>query len=105
MIRHVVMFRWFPTFTPEIEQQWIAGLKRLEGNVPGLIRLTHGRDLVGAARSWDHVIVADFESIEDIAVYDTHPLHEAIKPLSLPNVAAIAAVDFALETESHDHAP
>ena len=96
MIRHVVLFKWAPTFTPEIKQQWIEGLDKLEGNIPGLLKLTHGPDVVGADRSWDHAIVADFNELDDIAVYDTHPLHEAIKPLSLPNVDVIAAVDFEL---------
>lgn len=94
MIRHVVLFKWAPTFTPEIREQWLEGLAKLDGNIPGLIRLSHGPDVVKAGRSWDHAIVADFERVEDIAVYDTHPLHEAIKPFSLPNVDAIAAVDF-----------
>lgn len=96
MIRHVVLFKWAPTFTPEIKQQWIEGLEKLEGNISGLIKLTHGEDVMHAARSWDHVIVADFESLEAITVYDTHPLHENIKPLSLPNIDDIAAVDFEL---------
>lgn len=96
MIRHVVLFRWAPSFTNEIKQQWIAGLDQLEGNIPGLLKLTHGPDVLKAARSWDHAIVADFESLDAVAVYDSHPLHEAIKPLSLPNVAEIAAVDFEL---------
>ena len=96
MIRHVVLFKWAPTFTPDIKQQWIEGLDKLEGNIPGLLKLTHGPDVVKASRSWDHAIVADFEKLEDIAVYDTHPLHEAIKPFSLPNVDVIAAVDFEL---------
>lgn len=96
MIRHVVLLKWAPSFTPEIKQQWVEGLEQLQGNIPGLLRLTHGPDVIGAARSWDHAIVADFEKLEDVGVYDTHPLHEAIKPLSLPNVEGIAAVDFEL---------
>lgn len=96
MIRHVVLFKWAPSFTPETKAQWLAGLDQLEGSIPGLLRLTHGADVVGAARSWDHAIVADFESLDAIGVYDTHPLHEAIKPFSLPNVDVIAAVDFPL---------
>ncbi|MGO1532283.1 MAG: Dabb family protein [Micrococcaceae bacterium] len=47
-------------------------------------------------KSWDHVIVADFERVEDIEVYNTHPAHEAIKIYSLPNVAELAYVDFTL---------
>lgn len=96
MIRHVVMFRWKPSFTEEIRAQWIQGLEQLEGQVPGLRKLSHGPDLLHTERSWDHVIVADFDSVDDIEVYNTHPAHEAIKIYSLPNVAELAYVDFTL---------
>lgn len=96
MIRHVVLFDFKPSFTDEIRQAWTEGLDRLEGNVPGLVRLSHGPDVLGLERSFDHALVADFEDVEDIAVYDTHPLHEAIKPLSLPNCERVVSVDFEL---------
>lgn len=96
MIRHIVMFRWKPTFTDEIREQWVAGLERLPEEVPGLISLSHGPDVLHTAKSWDHVIIADFAAKEDIDVYNSHPAHEAIKPFSLPNVEQLAYVDFEL---------
>lgn len=94
MIRHVVMFRFAETFTQSQREQWVAGLERMKGNIPGMLTLTHGADVLGTDRAWDHVIVADFDSVESIRVYNTHPLHESIKPLSLPNVKDLAYVDF-----------
>ncbi|RAN72397.1 stress protein [Bacillus sp. SRB_336] len=97
MIRHIVMFRWKDSFTPEISKQWTAGLDGMRGNIPGMLALVHGPDILRTEKSWDHVIVADFESREDIAVYNIHPLHEAIKPYSLPNVQQLAYVDFEMD--------
>jgi len=96
MIRHVVFFRWKESFTDEVRAQWIEGLERLQGGIPGLLSLTHGADALGTARSWDHVIIADFADREALDVYNTHPLHEAIKVHSLPNVADLAYVDIDL---------
>lgn len=96
MIRHIVMFRWANTFTPETRAQWISGLERLVGNIPGLLSLQHGSDVLQTDRSWDHVIIADFEDENALKVYNTHPLHEAIKPYSLPNVRDLAYVDLRL---------
>lgn len=93
MIRHVVMFRWSESFTEDIRSRWIAGLDQLQGAIPGLLRLQHGPDVLGTEKSWDHVIIADFEDREALAVYNTHPAHEAIKPFSLPNVRDLAYVD------------
>ena len=97
MIRHIVMFRWKDSFTDEIRAGWITGLELLEGNIPGLLSLVHGPDILKTDRSWDHVIVADFQDRNALAVYNTHPLHEAIKPYSLPNVQDLAYVDLELD--------
>lgn len=96
MIRHVVMFRFADTFTDEIRDKWLTGLDAMRGNIPGMLALVHGPDVMHTDKSWDHVILADFATAEDIAVYNTHPLHEAIKPYSLPNVRGLAYVDFEL---------
>jgi hypothetical protein len=103
MIRHVVMFRWKDSFTEEIRTQWVEGLERLQGNIPGLVSLDHGPDVLSTEKSWDHVIIADFADREALAVYNTHPLHEAIKPFSLPNVQDLAYVDLDIDTPTADH--
>jgi len=100
MIRHVVMFRWNETFTDDLRAKWIDGLERMRGNIPGMFALDHGPDVLHTERSWDHVIVADFASREGLAVYNTHPLHEAIKPYSLPNVRELAYVDIELASSA-----
>lgn len=97
MIRHIVMFRWKDSFTEEIRACWIAGLEQLEGNIPGLLSLTHGPDVLKTDKSWDHIIIADFEDPNALTVYNTHPLHEGIKPYSLPNVQDLAYVDLELD--------
>ena len=102
MIRHIVMFRWKDSFTPDIRARWTAGLDAMRDNIPGMLRIVHGPDIMHTNRSWDHVIMADFATREDIAVYNTHPLHEAIKPLSLPNVQDLAYVDFELDDPTLD---
>ncbi|WP_313815563.1 Dabb family protein [Citricoccus sp.] len=99
MIRHIVMFRWKDSFTEAIRALWIDGLEGLRGAIPGLLALDHGPDVLKTDKSWDHVIIADFEDRDALAVYNTHPLHEAIKPFSLPNVRDLAYVDLEISTE------
>lgn len=96
MIRHIVLFRWKETFTDAIRTHWINGLEAMIGNIPGMINLVHGPDILETEKSWDHAIIADFESLEALETYNSHPLHEAIKPYSLPNVDDIAYVDLDL---------
>ncbi|MFD1213981.1 Dabb family protein [Arthrobacter sp. GCM10027362] len=96
MIRHTVLFKFKPGFPPADKQAWIEGLDRMAGNIPGLLSLTHGPDMLGRERSFDYAIVADFERLEDIAGYNTHPLHEPLKAYSFPNSEQILSVDFQL---------
>lgn len=101
MIRHIVFFKWKPSFTNAIRAQWITGLEAMIGNIPGMIRLIHGADILSTDKSWDHAIIADFESAQALEIYNIHPLHEAIKPYSLPNVDDIAYVDLKLDESGH----
>ena len=96
MIRHAVLFRFKPDFPAEQRAAWTAGLDRMRGNIPGLLALTHGPDVVGSDRSFDYAIVADFASVADIEVYNTHHLHEPLKEYSFPNSEQIISVDFEL---------
>ncbi len=100
MIRHVLMIRWKESFTDDIREKWVAGLENMRGNIPGMLDLTHGRDVLHTGKSWDHVIIADFVDASAIEVYNTHPLHEAIKPYSLPNAAELAYVDFEIAADA-----
>ncbi|MEO3943119.1 Dabb family protein [Paenarthrobacter nicotinovorans] len=96
MIRHAVLFKFKAEFPAADMMAWRKGLDRLEGNIPGLLKFTHGADVLRHGRSFDYAIVADFNAAEDLEVYDTHPLHEPLKMYSLPNSEQIIAVDFVL---------
>jgi hypothetical protein len=96
MIRHTVLFKFKPDFPPADKQAWIDGLNNMTGKIPGMLSLSHGADILCTERSFDYAIVADFERVEDIAVYNTHPLHEPLKAYSFPNSQQILSVDFHL---------
>ena len=94
MIRHTVLFKFKPGFPAADKQAWIDGLNNMTGKIPGMLSLSHGADVLHTERSFDYAIVADFETVEDIAVYNTHPLHEPLKAYSFPNSQQILSVDF-----------
>lgn len=102
MIRHTVLFKFKPDFPEAARLAWIRGLDSMRGNIPGMESLTHGADVMGAERSFDYAIVADFHTVADIAVYNTHPLHEPLKQYSFPNSEQILAVDFHLGSSPTD---
>ncbi|BCT75151.1 hypothetical protein SCMU_09930 [Sinomonas cyclohexanicum] len=100
MIRHAVLFKFKPDFPADQREAWTSGLDRMRGNIPGLIALTHGPDAIRSERAFDYAIVADFESVADIEVYNTHPLHEPLKEYSFPNSEQILSVDFEIPKDT-----
>ncbi|GAA1647339.1 Dabb family protein [Georgenia ruanii] len=94
MIRHVVMFRWKPDFEESRRREWYDRLLELPGKIDVIRSLSAGPDVLRSGRSWDVVLVADFDSLEDVGVYTDHPDHQPLIALSGAGAAQIASVDF-----------
>jgi hypothetical protein len=55
-------------------------LESLRGKIPGLLSIEVGLDFSATGNSGDAVLVSEFESREALAIYQSHPLHQAIVP-------------------------
>lgn len=95
MFHHVVMFKWADGVAePEIGAMAKA-LDALIATVPEVMAYRHGPDLGIADGNFDYVIVGDYASAEDYAVYRDHPEHQRIiAELIKPHVAQRAAVQY-----------
>jgi len=95
MIRHVAVFKFKPTFTPEARQEWIDQLTELPGQIDFLTSISVGDDQLHGARSFDAAVVADLDAGADrILDYINHPAHQAIGALSAPHIEQLVLVDF-----------
>ncbi|MEV8358390.1 MAG: Dabb family protein [Actinobacteria bacterium] len=94
MIRHIVFFRFVEGHDESAVQQWSEGIDGLLGAVPGLRALSHGPDILHLERSWDHALVADFDSRDALDGYGVHPAHLPLIALSATFSAQIVSVDF-----------
>ncbi len=90
-IRHVVLFRWKPGFDPT---EWLTLMRGLPDRIPQIKNLSVGPDVLGADRSFDAAIVADFDRIEDVAAYTDHPAHQGLIAISGAGASEIVSVDF-----------
>ena len=97
MIRHVVAWKLAAT-EPEqkaADAATITGLlSSLVGVVPSISSLAAGPNVAYFDSNWDVVLVADFESLEGLDAYQTHPEHLAVVPQIKALAAGRAAVDF-----------
>lgn len=94
MIKHVVMMK----FKPGAEESRFSELEKLMGKLPDEIPQIQfyqfGLDIVRSERSYDFGLVSEFDNVEALKTYQTHPKHlealEIIKEL----FDSIIAVDF-----------
>jgi hypothetical protein len=97
MIRHVAVFKFKPTFTAELRQQWIDRLAELPKQIDFLRSISVGDDRLRGPRSWDAAVVADLDAaVERVPDYINHPAHQAIGALSAPHIEQLVLVDFEL---------
>jgi len=95
-IRHVVA--WKLAATDEVERAEQAarikqGLESLPAVIPQLRFLQVGVNVV-PVNDFDLVLISDFDSVEDIAIYQEHPAHLEVAGFIRSVVASRASVDF-----------
>ena len=94
MIRHVAVFRFVPEFTTEQREHWMSLLRALPDQIPELKSMSVGVDTRHGPVSHDLALVADFDDLEGLAVYNSHPAHEEVLRISGPVKESVATVDF-----------
>jgi hypothetical protein len=96
VIRHVAVFTFVPEFTREQRAEWMAMVAELPRQIPQIRSMSVGEDLLHGPSSHEIAIVADFDSLADLATYTAHPAHAPVLAMSAPVKASRAVVDFEL---------
>lgn len=94
MIRHVALFRFKPEFSTDQRQQWIEIIRDLPQQIPGIVAMSIGEDIVHGPSSYDVALVADFATLKDLQTYSTHPKHQVVLDISGPVKEHLAVADF-----------
>ena len=91
IIRHIVMWKFRPGTEAE-QEQFLSGLRALQGVVPQLLQSEVARN-VGAG-NYDAVLVSEFNSLEDLEAYKNDPRHKAVSALCKSIREDRVAVDY-----------
>ena len=91
MIRHIVMWKFRPG-TEGAQEQFLSGLRALQGVVPQLLRSEVTRNV--APGNYDAVLVSEFRSLEDLEAYKNDPRHKAVSALCKSIREDRVAVDY-----------
>jgi hypothetical protein len=93
MIRHIALFRWSETATPEQRDRVPAEIGRLPSLVPSIREFAFGPDLGLNEGNFDFGVTALFDDMDGYLAYRDNPDHRAmIRDHVLPIAAVRAAV-------------
>ena len=73
-----------------------AKIEALRGQIPGLLHIELGINVVMTDSSSDIVLYSEFTSLETLKGYQVHPLHQAIVPFVAEAQLERRVVDFEL---------
>ncbi len=93
MITHVVLFKLKDRSTQSVEKAR-AVLLGLKGKIPVLRYLDVGTDVLHSERSYDIALITKFDSMDDLQVYQVHPVHLEVAKYIMAAKESAIAVDF-----------
>lgn len=95
MVKHIVTFKFkgTPEQKAKVSKEFAEALMQLPDDIPELISIETGIN-INPAESWDFVLTATADSLEDIAIYSAHPSHQAAVKIIAPFKEERACVDY-----------
>lgn len=97
MVKHIVTFQFegSPAERLAVAQSFRDALNALPSQIPQLKSIEVGIN-ENPAESWDLVLIAQAETLEDVAAYSAHPAHVAAVQIIAPHKKARACVDYTI---------
>jgi hypothetical protein len=94
MIRHVVFFKFKPETGRDERGEALDQLRALPDKIEVIRSLEVGEDLLGSRRSWDAVLIATYDDLSALEIYQRHDDHVPLV-LKLQQLCdAIGSVDY-----------
>lgn len=95
MVKHIVTFKFKGTEEErkEVARKFAEALVQLPDDIPQLKSIEVGIN-INPAETWDLVLTACADSLEDVAIYSAHPAHQAAVAIIGPYKLERACVDY-----------
>lgn len=97
MVKHVVTFQFSgtPAQRLAVAEKFRNALIALPEQIDELKSIEVGIN-ENPSEQWDLVLVAEAETLSDVAIYSAHPAHQAAVALIAPYKSGRACVDFTI---------
>jgi hypothetical protein len=96
MITHVVLFKLKEPSLGNLEKTKEV-LLNMKGKIPQLRDIVVGIDLLRSTRSYDLALITKFSSMEDLKIYQEHPIHQNVLAYMATVRESSFSVDFLSE--------
>ena len=93
MIKHIVMFKLLDRNKKNIEKA-VNSLKSLKENIDFIRSVEIGVDITKSERSYDIILITEFDNHEDLKKYGPHPNHLPIVKLIRSLCSTSVVVDY-----------
>lgn len=93
MIRHIVMWK-FKEGTQEEVKKFREGLLALKAVIPEIKSIDLGINCYKKGDNYDAVLVAEFETIQELEIYTAHPQHLEVSEICKAIRVSRVAVDY-----------
>lgn len=95
MLKHVVMWK-FKEGERENMLLFRERLLALKGQIPEIRSMEVGVNIVPSERSYDAVLIAEFDSVDAMRSYSVNPLHAAVSDFCKTIRESSVSVDYEL---------
>ena len=93
MLTHIVCFKYKPEIAEDIREDHRRRLAGLS-NLPGVLDLKVGGDVLRAARSFDTGLIVTFPDLAALQAYAVDPVHVPVAQYGASLCQQVVAVDF-----------
>lgn len=93
MYIHMFAFRWKPGVTEEQKKRVVAGIRGLQGQIPGLLETAVGMNISPRGQGYELGGVMKFADKGSLDSYGAHPAHQKLLRWLMPLIEPIE-VDF-----------
>jgi hypothetical protein len=93
MFIHMFAFRWKPGVTENEKQRVVAEIRKLQGQIPGLVETSVGVNISPRGQSYELGGVMKFADQSALDAYGSHPVHQRLLSWLIPLIDPIE-VDF-----------
>ena len=78
MIRHILLFKFYPDAPEDKKQKALSLLKNLGSLAPEVKEWSIGTQCRPSERNWDIAQVSSFESLDALDKFRVHPAHKEV---------------------------